>query len=230
MNLIYPNSLSKTLDAVNEKVFFKLPISSSEKKAVATWIAGRQGAPGSYANMFAPTGSDIKEGFKVFTGEPITTGAATRHILGEEACRALILLDIKTPVVKKALALATAGIEYRVLDSVTRGYQIGTYCCGRCTASFWRHLAVGGIKNISPEQWLVAGMKTLKPLRLENGEWRRFPFFYTLLALEELDFPAAIAELKYAAPRLEQYLKHSSKNNKFTQRRKVLAERILSKI
>jgi hypothetical protein len=117
-----------------------------------------------------------------------------------------------------------------VLDSVTQGHQIGTYCCGRCSASFWRHLAVGGIKNISPEQWLIAGVKTLKPLRLGNGEWKRYPFFYTLLALNEIDLPVAIDELKYAAPVCERYLKHANKNNKYSQRRKILAERILERI
>ena len=150
MHLLNPKSLGATLDTVNETFFYNQPISKSEKLKVANWIAERQGQPGSYAGMFAPTGSDIKQGFKVFTGEPVRSGAATSHILGEEACRALILLEVKTPAVKKALALATAGIEYRVLDSVARGYQVGTYCCGTCTASFWRFFS-----RVTISYWLI---------------------------------------------------------------------------
>ncbi|MFB3895401.1 MAG: hypothetical protein ACE14V_03760 [bacterium] len=230
MKLLNQNSLAVTIDAINEKIFFNQPISGSEKKEVAIWLAGRQGLPGSYAGMFAPTKSDISLGFKVFTGEPVRTGAATRHILGEETCRVLIVLGIKSPEVKKALASATEGIESRIMDSVSRGYQIGTYCCGICTDSFWRHLAVGGMPQLDPDKWFAAGMKYLHSLQKGDGEWQRYPFFYTLLALNELDTPAAVKELKYAAPKLEQYLKRANQKGKYSERRKVLAERILNKI
>lgn len=230
MTIIHPNSLAATIDMINEKIFFNQPISGSEKKEVAAWLASRQGLPGSYANMFAPTGSDIKEGFKVFTGEPVKTRAATGHILGEETCRALILLGVKTPEAKKALVSATEGIESRILDSVSRGYQVGTYCCGICTASFWRHLAVGGMNQLDQDKWFAAGMKYLNSMRKGDGEWSRYPFFYTLSALSEIDTPAAVKELKYAAPRLEQYLKRATEKNKYSKRRKMLAERVLNKI
>jgi hypothetical protein len=218
-----------TLDAVNAAVFYGQPIAKSEKVETANWIASRQGQPGSYAGMFAPTELDLKSGFRVFTGEQVRSGAATRHILGEEACRALILLEVKVPAVKKSLALATAGIYQRLIDTVAKGYQVGTYCCGTCTGSFWRHLAVGGIKDINPERWLAAGMKRLKSERLGNGKWRRFPFYYTLLALNEIELPAAVAELKYAAPVCERYLKRANRKNKYSQRRRILVERILEK-
>ena len=229
MNLINPKSLGATLDAVNEAFFYGRSISKSEKVETAIWIAERQGQPRSYAQMFAPTESDFSQGIRVFTGEHIRNGAATSHILGEEASRALILLEVKLPAVKKALELATAGINQRLIETVAKGYPIGMYCCGTCTGSFWRHLAVGGIKQVEPERWLVAGLKTLKSLRLGNGEWRRFPFFYTLLALNEIELPSTVAEMKYATPVCERYLKRANKKDKYSQRRRSLVERILER-
>jgi len=85
--------LSNTVDAVNEAIFFAYSITTKEVRRVAGWLAARQDLPGSYAGMFAPTAKDFREGIRLFTGERITSGAATGHILGEETCRALLLLD-----------------------------------------------------------------------------------------------------------------------------------------
>ena len=59
---LFTQSLGKTLDAVNEAYFFGRAIPKSERVNVAKWIANRQGLPNSYANMFAPTEKDMKEG------------------------------------------------------------------------------------------------------------------------------------------------------------------------
>lgn len=230
MKLINPKSLGATLDVINETFFFGRSLSKSEKQVAAKWIAERQGQPRSYAGMFAPTDSDFNQGIKVFTGEHIRSRAATSHILGEEACRVLILLDVKTPAVTKALALATAGIEQRLVQSWKDGYSIGMYCCGTCTSSLWRHLAAGGIKQTNPEQWLESGIKLLKAHRIGNSEWHRFPFFYTLLALNEIDLPSAVQEMKYAAQKCERYLKRANKKGQYTERRRILVERILNRV
>ena len=184
--------------------------------------------PGSYAGMFAATQRDVKEGMTVFTGEKVRSGAATRHILGEEACRALILLDVPLASVRDALKRASAGMIPRLRQASGRPSVIpGTYCCGICTCSLWRHLAVGGLEK--GEQWLAAGMKALKQHRTGDGKWRRFPFYYTLLALSEIALPTAIEEMRYAAPACEQGLKRCRSEDKFVQRRRLLLERVLAK-
>ncbi len=227
MKIVNSNSLASTLDAVNEAFFCGRSLSKSQREETAKWIAGRQGRPGSYADMFAPTENDLNEGVRVFTGERLRSQAAIRHILGEEACRALILLDVSIVAVQNALNRASRGMMNALTRSETGNSTPGMYCCGTCTCSLWRHLVVGGLEDA--ERRLAAGMKTLKLHRDGNGRWRRFPFYYTLLALSEIDLPSAIEEMRYASPVCERYLRRSSKDDKTARRRRLLAERILEK-
>ena len=227
MRLIHPNSLAATLDAVEDAFFFGRPLTAAHRGQVALWIAGRQGLPGSYAEMFAPGRRDWN-GIAVFTGETIATRAGTSHILGEEACRALIQLNSIQAAVRNRLALAMQGMMHRLQPSGVRAKSVGgMYCCGICSVAMWRHLIVGGLSQ--SQRRLVAGMKALKVHHDGNGRWRRFPFWYTLLALTEINLSGARMEMRYAAPQCERYLRHSRSNGKYTQRRRLVAERILEK-
>ena len=96
MGLVKTSSLAATLDAVNEATFFDRLPAKAQRREAARWIAARQGLRGSYAGMFAPTEKDFTGGIRLFTGERIATGAGVGHILGEEACRALWVLDVTT--------------------------------------------------------------------------------------------------------------------------------------
>jgi len=222
MNIVNQDSLSLTLDAVNEAFFYNEPLTRLQKEQVAEWIAGRQGKPGSYANMFAPTEFDLKEGARLFTGERVQSGAATRHILGEEACRVLIQMDVSITGVREALERASLGMMGRLTP------ESGTYCCGKCTAALWRHLVAGGLED--PQHRLETGLVFLKTRRDGKGRWRNFPFYYTLLVLSEIDSPSATEEMRYASKVCERYLRRSSPENEITRRRRTLIERILVSI
>jgi len=224
MQLVDEGSLALTLDAVNEATFLDRRIPRQARVQAATWLAGRQGMPGSYADMFAPTQQDFA-GARLFTGETIASGAATGHILGEEAIRALQLLGVKSPEVRAALARAKAGMETRVTDTVSR--PLGMYCCGTCSCAYWRNLAAGGLTRA--EARLARGMKDMKARRLDTGKWRFFPFFYAVLALTEIDLPGALAELRYAAPVLERYLQRAATDKVISRRRHAVAERALAR-
>ena len=222
MNIVNHDSLSLTLDAVNEAFFYRKPLTQLQKEQVSKWIASRQGKPGSYANMFAPTGLDLNEGATLFTGERVQSRAATRHILGEEACRALIQLDVSITGVREALERASLGMISRLTP------KSGIYCCGKCTASLWRHLVAGGLEE--PQLRLETGLVFLKTRRDGKGRWRNFPFYYTLLALSEIDSPLAIEEMQYSSKVCERYLKRPSQDNGIDQRRRTLIERVLASI
>jgi hypothetical protein len=225
MKLVRANSLSDTLDNINEAFFYNQTLSKSEREEAAKWLASRQGKQGSYASMFAPTERDFARNAKLFTGEKVSSRAAIGHILGEEACRALIILKSKDTEVQDALKRASDGMM-KALNSAgteTRGF----YCCGICSASLLRHLAVGGLDH--SEKRLVNGIKILKSYRKGNGEWGRFPFYYTLLALSEIDLKPAITEMQYAAPICERYLTRTKNNNKYSVRKYNLCERVLVK-
>ncbi len=222
MGVLDTGSLSQTLDNLNEIFFYEDSLSETEKSKVAQWIASRQGKPGSYSKMFAPTDKDFKGGIKLFTGERVNSRAAIGHILGEEACRALILLDSKDEFVKNALKKATLGMMKRI-DKSKRAP--GMYCCGICSVSLWRHLAVGGLDK--PKKRLTKGIEALNLYRDDKGRWRSFPFYYTLLALSEINSPSAKSEMKYAKPVLKRVIKLKSRGNKISERRRILTGRIL---
>ena len=230
MSLIHPNSLADTVNAVQHAHFFNQPPLAGERRAAAHWIAARQGMEGAYAAFPATTPRDRRLGGHVFTGERFTN-AACRHIFGEEACRALLLLEVKEKPVQAALDRAAE----RMLDilhgherqPVTRfGDSVGCYCCGRCSVSLWRHLTAGGLAQ--EERRLAAGVATLKRHRDGTGEWRVFPFAYTVLALLEIDLPAAREELRYAAPRCERMVRQNRHRTVFEKRRLAVAERALA--
>jgi len=107
--LIDRASLSRTVDAVNASYFDGRPPAAAERSRVASWIAARQGQPGSYAETFAGFPAERAKGIVLFTGERITSASA-RHILGEESSRALRLLRIRDSVVTRALDAADAGL------------------------------------------------------------------------------------------------------------------------
>ncbi|MCD6405885.1 MAG: hypothetical protein J7M19_08660 [Planctomycetes bacterium] len=224
MGLVKAGSLAATVDAVNDAFFYGRKLSESQRRAVAKWITGCQGAPGAYANMFAPTARDFEAGIRVFTGEPFKSRAGVAHKLGQEACRALSLLDVGLADVREALEKANKGIAERVRGNEPR--RPGMYCCGSCSVAMWRNLAVGGLYD--QERILAEGMKALKAHRDDKGKWGIFPFWYTLLAISDIDLPGALIEKRYAAPGCERLLKRRAKDDKHDKRRRVLAERILS--
>jgi hypothetical protein len=227
MSLVKAGSLTATLDGVNAALFAGEKLAKADRVEAARWIAGRQGLPGSYAGMFAPTERDFREGVRVFTGERMRTRAGTAHVLGEEAMRALVLFDVSDRGVQAALARAREGMEAALRGLEAKGHAAGRYCCGTCSVAFWRNLAVGGLARA--ERRLAQAMKELRAARLGDGKWRPFPFWYTLLALSEIALPGALAEVRYAAPVCERYLARPGKPDVFGQRRRAVAERALAR-
>jgi hypothetical protein len=227
--VIEADSLSATVDAVNSAFFDGRTLSTRERLRVARWIAGRQGLPGAYADTFAGFPSERQKGITVFTGERVGSASA-RHILGEEACRALRLLDVREPSVGDALARATVGLM-SCLDRAARdprNTNPGLYCCGKCSVGVWRHLVAGGLDR--HEERLRRGVRHLRSVRDGQCEWRRFPFWYTVLALTDIDVPEARQELKYAAAHLERAATRPAGPTRTAIRRQALARRALKEI
>src|SRR5512138_1145148 len=92
MALLNKNSLTKTIDNVNEAFFWNNPISKREANQIIDWMLTRIDTDFSYRKGFGLTKQDIKEKTKTFTGETLT-GASLRHIVSEEASRVVIQLS-----------------------------------------------------------------------------------------------------------------------------------------
>ncbi len=226
--MIQKASLSQTLDAMNEWAFLGQKPALAERKRVAGWIAARQGLPGAYADTFAGFPGELEQGIVAFTGERITSASA-RHVLGEEACRALRLLGVRDESVRAALERANAGLmrclARAALDS--RDGNPGRFCCGKCSVGLWRHLLAGGLDR--REERLRRGIgESLRAQRAGEGRWRVFPFWYTVLVLVDVDLREARAELEYAAPALERIAARAAPSTVHGKRRHQLALRALS--
>ena len=227
MVAVNTESLGKTLDAVNDALFYRRRLTERNRAELAGWIAQRRGKPGSYAGMFAPMDEDLRHGVRVYTGELVKSSAAIRHVLGEEACRALILLDVRDSTIREALEQANGGMLRRLRQTEASDKVHGMYCCGICSVAYWRNVMVEGLDR--NEERLTAGMVALRAHRTDDGHWRRFPFYYTLLALSEINLRPALDEMRYAAPLLERYVKKKVLDSRFSERRHIICERILAK-
>lgn len=226
--LIDETSLSQTVDAVNAAHFDGRALTAAERGQAARWIAARQGLPGAYGGTFAGFPSERSKGIVLFTGERITSASA-RHILGEEASRVLRLLGVRDRGVTRALDAADDGVK-RFLARAAEDprHNSGLFCCGKCSVGLWRNLLSGWLSD--SDERLRRGASHLRSLRDGEHGWRTFPFWYTVLALSEMDNAAAKAELKYAAPALERAAARKVPSAVYARRRHELATRTLNNL
>ena len=130
---------------------------------------------------------------------------------------------------RDALARADHGLRQcllRVADD-PRHSNPGFYCCGKCSVGMWRNLLSGGLDR--QEERLQRGVDDLRSKRDGEGEWHKFPFWYAVLALTEMNNPAARQELQYAAPLLERTAARPTTSTQYAQRRHTLATRALAR-
>lgn len=152
-------TLSKTIDNVHRAFFERSPLSKAQREQAARWIAERQGLPHAYANTFALSDAERKAGIQVFTGERMTSASA-RHIAGEEACVALLELDVDARAVRDALARATAGMLAVLAEQDSPTQRTGVFCCAKCCVSVWRNLAAGGLDH--QDERMTRGVQYLR--------------------------------------------------------------------
>lgn len=221
MTVLNPISLSSTLNSIQNRISFNNPLTKNEKNEISLWIAQRQGQAGSYGGMFAPTKLDF-EGICVYTGESVTSKAGISHILGEESLRALRIIDSGNSFVKEKLKLAENNMLSYLDRSEEKGGNSGAFCCGKCTVSLWRNILVGGYSRHTER--LSAGMDFLKENRDGKGRWRTFPFYYTLLALNEMDSELIENELTYISPSVKRIAARKPKAQRDIIRHQILTE------
>ena len=116
MALVDPASLAVTADHVADALFFGYKLAASERQMAARFIAQRQGQPGAYHGLFAPLPGEPNKNLRLFTGEMIVSWAGSAHILGQEAYRALLLLDVQEHAVQAAAEAAVRAMGPRLAE------------------------------------------------------------------------------------------------------------------
>jgi hypothetical protein len=206
--ILISDSLQETLWRLEEVRYGFRSKSDASISEALDWVLSRQGLPTAYRNrFFAPTERDFQQGLRLPTGEQIRTRAALMHILGEEALRATIIWGRRSSsTVKEAL---------QGFDQIHEAaHSNGRYCCYNCTIAFLRTLTV-----VKPTDWnktLTNGLSEIRKARTDNGRWKGYPFYYTLLMLSELKLPNAHDELKHARKAAEKLLSKYEGNDRTT--------------
>jgi hypothetical protein len=226
MSLLNKTSLYKTVDNVNEALFYGKKISKTDAKETMLWIASRLDTPFSYNKSFGVTRHDITHPVYTFTGERLTSSASMRHIMAEESCRALLKLSEITGYTIPELEKNEIEFGKMLQNAWAAGKPVGTYCCSTCTVGLWRNFAAGGLPEFA--EHLPEGLMVLHYNHDGSGKWGRFPFFYTLLTLSEIDDPAALKEINYAQTECERALERLRKDNKFSKRKRDLLLKIMN--
>jgi len=210
--ILVPESLQETLWRLEEVRQGFRTKSAADVQEALQWVLSRQGLHGSYFNLFMPTNQDLSQGVRLLTGERMLSNAGTRHILGEEALRTVIVWKLgSSSAVKQALK----GFN----DLLKAGAESGRWCCYTCTTAFLRTLAV-----TKPDKWdriLEKGLSRIKKARTADGRWHGFPFYYTLLTLSEMGTSYARAELKHASRIAERLLKRYHNDNRTSRFRRI---------
>jgi hypothetical protein len=159
--------------------------------ALVGWLLELQVRAGRSAGLFQPTAADYEER-RLVTGERLKTKLATIHVLSQEAARVLHILGGGSPTVAAAVRLASARLSGTC-------YALQRCTIGECAASFIGYVrflkAVLG-ESATPD--ITWRLKTLAEHREGSGRWGRFPPYYTVLVLSEIDLPTAHDELTYA--------------------------------
>jgi len=227
--LIDKTSLSRTVDAINAAYFENRAPSRDERQRAARWIVARQGMPGAYGGTFAGFPSERARGILLFTGERIQSASA-RHILGEETSRALRLMRVTDRRITRSLETADDGLMQCLARAAEngRGGNPGLFCCGKCSVGLWRNLLAGGLDR--QQERLQRGVLHLRAARDGGRGWRKFPFWYTVLALAEMECAEARMELAYAAPALERAVRQLKPSSVHGWRRHELAVRALKRL
>lgn len=184
-NILDETSLASTLWNLEEARIGRAAAADPAVKSALSWIAGRQGTPGSYRGLFAPTAQDYVVKRAVPTGEACSSlgRAGVAHILGEEAVHALSLWGCNS-----------GWDRDRVLDRV-RLFGCDTsspnprlspkHCCSRCSVARLRAVAASRLPGwediLCPAVDWLEGCVLADRKKQSSG----FPFYYALLTLSE---------------------------------------------
>ncbi len=230
-SVLVKDSLAETLWRLEEVRMGFAVVPRKEVNEALDWVQERQGIEGAYSvnghKFFAPAERDKKK-VELITGEKFDSTGGTDHILGQEALRALILWGRgEENETQEALKALFSLLEVEQDFGTPR--ESGYFCCAKCSVSMLKTISV--VKTDDWEETLEEGINKINQNRDDDGRWGKYPFYYTLLALSEIENESAIGELRYAAENNENLLKrYEGKDDRKSIFRKIGLETAISVI
>lgn len=214
--LIDETSLSETIDAVSVRLAAGEPLPAVEQEDVVAWLLGRQAQAGRDRGMFAPFPGEYEPGVRLFTGERLRTRVATRNVLTLESARILSALAGERAEVRSVLARTSVAMRH------------ACFALSHCVIGECAHSSIAYMRDAASDRsgdhrkWIEDHLHVIREHRDGKGRWKRFPFYYTLLALLEVGTPSANAELEYARPACRRVVGRASSGDYVTRRRRIL--------
>ncbi|MHA1211108.1 MAG: hypothetical protein ACTSSH_01490 [Candidatus Heimdallarchaeota archaeon] len=189
-------SLAKTIDSLNECLFYNKSLPKKELNYLFKIINDRQMHTGKNIGQISLTPNDYVEGSRLFTGEKLHTKLAVKNILTQETFRVISISDEDGTHTNGSLELAN---KWLTESCFAEFCSVGE--CSHSTIGYMRYLNTFKPKNT--KKTLITFIELLKQHRNKRKRWDGFPFYYTLLALSEIHLVEAKNELQLALPACE---------------------------
>jgi hypothetical protein len=211
------DDLAGELDWAQGEFFFGRDLPAGRRDRLVQRLLDAQVRAGPRAGLFDP--GTAAGPAHLFTGEPIRTRLAWVNLFTQESARTLGQLGGLDPAVQGALQVTADALSHTC-------YALRHCTVGECAISFIGYVrflhSIDAGRASSEVAWR---MQTLSRQRTLDSRWKRFPFYYTLLVLLELDGVAAQAELEFARAACLRALRARVSDAAITARRaRVLSE------
>ena len=171
------------LDSLNEAILlleqYHREGDSIDFEQVVEFIAGQQIRAGHNAGVFVESRNVSHPKARIYTGEKLQTRLAAKNILTIESARALILSGSSSDTVNSSIALTDSWLENQCFSDFC-----ATGECRHSSVAFIRYLNASG--KMERLQHMITN---LSKFRDGKGGWKGFPYFFTLLALVEIESP-----------------------------------------
>ena len=216
-------SLVEIVDRINEIEQDGEFLSASQKSEILRTLFQFYSSSNKYLGFDIPS-LDFEKGGHLFTGERLYTQFGINTVVSLEICRIMSLLDRTQDEIQPILNAVNTRLSTKCF--VRDGCIIGE--CAHALLVFWRYLLVSDWPD--REMRIIKIINILNTNRDGNGRWNHFPFYYTLMVLQETQMELAKQELDYAMPACERSLPYISVPEPFRHRRKLILENCLQSL
>jgi len=151
---------------------------------------------------------DLIQQNRLITGERLATKLAAKNINAVQKARLLSSLKDPSPAdLQKLLSLE----DWIAAQCFVKFCTVGE--CRHSSMAYLRYL--GTFEDESTMSKVDTFVQTLSEHRDGKGRWKGFPFYYTLLVLNELNTEGARGEAEYAIPACERALHRLKEDDSF---------------
>ena len=151
---------------------------------------------------------DLSQKNRLITGEKLATKLAVKNIKAVQKARLLSSLNAPSAEDLQNLLSLEDWIEKQCFAKFC---AVGE--CRHSSITYLRYL--GTFDDETTKSKVDSFIQTLSEHRDGKGRWKGFPFYYTLLVLNEMKTEAARTEVEYALPACKRALNRLKENDTF---------------